>query len=684
MPGRKHAGSVGAMRVRRADREAVRPPSVAVLALGAALALGLAGRIAVHAGAHLPHGAEIAALGRATVALGAPWLAVAWAVGTLAGSPRRATLSGGAGLALGTFAWYALSAAANGRPAGDYAGIATAWAAVALGAGALFALAGTAYRSGGRRARTAALALVAGTLAGEALLLASEWSSRAGRVALAIELGAAAAVLGAGRAAHRAAARAAPDRARRRRRRGRRGRRARRAAARRLAGPVAHRDTLRVGVSPPPAHEAPGLYPVPWTLRIVSAMGATALPLIRTGRSREEAGSDTHGRAPRETTMAATADTAPELALPALDVRALARRAAVPAALAAVVAVGLIVAGGPLHTFADALGRALSADPRWVAAGAAFELTSFGGYIALLWLVGARTTSRLDLRASAQITLGGAAATRLLPTGGAGGAALTLWALRRAGLGARAAARTLLAFLVLMYSVFFGAIAVAGGAIALGLVDAHGPLALSAGPAAFAALAMLAALVLAARRGADDAAAVELPDGAPRAARLRAAVRNTPGTMGGAVRDALVLLRRGDVRLLGAPAWWAFDAAVLWAMLNAFGAPPAFAVVVLGYFVGQVANTIPIPGAVSGGMVGVLLAFGVEPDLALTSVLAYRAIAIWLPTPIGLAAIGGLRRTIARWGAEDAPAAVDADAAPARVRVPEPRRPLRPAMDMAA
>jgi hypothetical protein len=161
-------------------------------------------------------------------------------------------------------------------------------------------------------------------------------------------------------------------------------------------------------------------------------------------------------------------------------------------------------------------------------------------------------------------------------------------------------------------------------------------------------------------------------------------VRNTPGTMGGAVRDALVLLRRGDVRLLGAPAWWAFDAAVLWAMLNAFGAPPAFAVVVLGYFVGQVANTIPIPGAVSGGMVGVLLAFGVEPDLALTSVLAYRAIAIWLPTPIGLAAIGGLRRTIARWGAEDAPAAVDADAAPARVRVPEPRRPLRPAMDMAA
>ena len=99
-------------------------------------------------------------------------------------------------------------------------------------------------------------------------------------------------------------------------------------------------------------------------------------------------------------------------------------------------------------------------------------------------------------------------------------------------------------------------------------------------------------------------------------------------------------------------------------MLHALGAPPAFAVVVLGYFVGQVANTIPIPGAVSGGMVGVLLAFGVDPALALAAVLAYRSVAIWLPASVGLAALNGLRRTTARWSAEDAPA--DADAAPER------------------
>jgi uncharacterized membrane protein YbhN (UPF0104 family) len=98
--------------------------------------------------------------------------------------------------------------------------------------------------------------------------------------------------------------------------------------------------------------------------------------------------------------------------------------------------------------------------------------------------------------------------------------------------------------------------------------------------------------------------------------------------------------------------------AVLWAMLNAFGAAPAIEIVVLAYFLGQVGNTIPIPGAVSGGLVGALLAFGVDADLAIVSVLAYRAIAIWVPAPIGLVALSALRKTIAAWGREDEPVEV--------------------------
>src|SRR3954452_17870240 len=221
---------------------------------------------------------------------------------------------------------------------------------------------------------------------------------------------------------------------------------------------------------------------------------------IRSGARCEEVDSATLGGAVRQrAAMPASANTPPDFAIPALDVRALARRAAVPALLAAVATAAIVIAGGPLQAFADAIGRALDADPRWVAAGAAFELTSFAGYVSLLWLVGSRATARLGFGPSGYVTLGGAAATRLLPTGGVGGAALTIWAFRRAGLGARGATRTLLAFLVTLYSVFFGAVAISGGAIALGLVHADGPLALSAIPAAAATAGILGALALAGR-----------------------------------------------------------------------------------------------------------------------------------------------------------------------------------------
>jgi len=334
--------------------------------------------------------------------------------------------------------------------------------------------------------------------------------------------------------------------------------------------------------------------------------------------------------------------------IPTFDVRALARRAAVPAALAAMVVAVLIVAGGPLHAFADALRRALDADPRWVGGAAVLELLSFAGYVMLLWLIGSRATGRLGLRQSAEVTLGGAAATRLLPTAGVGGAALTLWALRRTGMGTRRATQTLMTFLITLYSVFLTAIIVAGLTLATGIAHGSGPTALGVVPAIGAAVVLFGHLALGAwaPRGETDGR-----------------IAGAASVLGGAVREGIALVRSFDPRLLGAIAWWIFDGAVLWSMLHAFGAPPPLMVVVLAYFVGQVGNTIPIPGAVSGGMVGILVAFSVPADLALVSVFAYRAVAIWLPAPLGLVALGSLRRTIARWGAEDTvvePAPVEA------------------------
>ena len=88
-------------------------------------------------------------------------------------------------------------------------------------------------------------------------------------------------------------------------------------------------------------------------------------------------------------------------------------------------------------------------------------------------------------------------------------------------------------------------------------------------------------------------------------------------------------------------------------MLHAFGAAPLLPVVAIAYFVGQAANTVPIPGAVSGGIAGVLIAFGLPAAVVLPAVLAYRAVSVWLPTPIAVAALPGLRATVARWGRED-------------------------------
>src|SRR3954452_1441518 len=175
------------------------------------------------------------------------------------------------------------------------------------------------------------------------------------------------------------------------------------------------------------------------------------------------------------------------------------RQFAIAGALVVAAAVVAIAAPRVLSTFGHALARALHADPAFVIGGIALELASFAGYIALFWHVAGRSSPRIGLRASAEISLAGTAATRLLPTAGAGGAALTFWSLRRAGQDNRAATRTLLSFLVLLYSVFLGSIVVAGTLLASGAVGSGVPFELSAVPAAVASGAIALALIFAVR-----------------------------------------------------------------------------------------------------------------------------------------------------------------------------------------
>jgi uncharacterized protein (TIRG00374 family) len=124
-----------------------------------------------------------------------------------------------------------------------------------------------------------------------------------------------------------------------------------------------------------------------------------------------------------------------------------------------------------------------------------------------------------------------------------------------------------------------------------------------------------------------------------------------------AVRDAtsivLELIRDRELGILGAVAYWAFDIAALWPSLHAFGNPPPAAAIVMAYFIGQLANVIPLPGGVGGvegGTIGALIAFGAPASLALLGVLAYRLISLWLPTVPGAVAYLRLRGTVARCG----------------------------------
>jgi uncharacterized protein (TIRG00374 family) len=294
----------------------------------------------------------------------------------------------------------------------------------------------------------------------------------------------------------------------------------------------------------------------------------------------------------------------------------------------------------------------------WLGLAFLLEICSFAGYIALFRVVLARVKARIGWRASYEITMAGLAATRLFASAGAGGIALTAWALRRAGMSARMAACRLVAFMALLYGVYMAALVLGGLGLFIGVIPGPAPFAITVIPAILGAVVI--ALFLAMSQITSDFAGLVERYGERRTlGRIVRWVAAAPATLGSGVRTALSLLRSRDPRLLGAVAWWAFDIATLWACFHAFGASPPKGVIVMGYFVGMFGNTLPLPGGiggVDGGMIGALSAFGVDVQVAIVAVLAYRAFSFWLPTLPGAVAYFQLRRTVQQWRREPAPA----------------------------
>jgi putative heme transporter len=294
----------------------------------------------------------------------------------------------------------------------------------------------------------------------------------------------------------------------------------------------------------------------------------------------------------------------------------------------------------------------------WLALGVVLELLSFLGYIALFRAVFVRGESEIGWRESYEITMAGLAATRLFASAGAGGIALTAWALRRSGMGARTVACRMIAFMALLYVVYMATLVIDGLGLYLGLFRGPAPFAITVVPAIFGGVVIALFLAVSLLPGDFDRLVARSTKSGGRLARLARRVAAVPATAATGVRTALDLVRSRDPYLLGAIAWWGFDIMVLWACFHAFGAAPPQAVIVMSYFVGMLGNTLPLPGGiggVDGGMIGAFSAFGVPVQVSVVAVLAYRGLAFWLPTLPGAFAYLQLRRTVSRWRTSRAP-----------------------------
>jgi putative heme transporter len=296
-----------------------------------------------------------------------------------------------------------------------------------------------------------------------------------------------------------------------------------------------------------------------------------------------------------------------------------------------------------------------SGDPAWIAAALGFEILSFAGYVALFRAVFVRGEGAVDWRASYQITMAGLVATRLFAAAGAGGVALTAWALRRSGLDRGIVACRMVAFMSILYGVYMGTLVIDGVGLRTGLFPGGGGFAITIIPAIFGA-SVIAIMLAFSLLPEDVERRIERRSrGSGWIARWMTRAVRIPAVASSGVRAALSLLRSREPGILGALAWWGFDIATLWAAFHAFGDAPAFTVIVMAYFVGMVANLLPLPGGVGGvegGMIGALIGFGVDSGLAVVAVLVYRGFSFWLPMVPGVLAYFGLRRTVSRWQEE--------------------------------
>jgi len=331
------------------------------------------------------------------------------------------------------------------------------------------------------------------------------------------------------------------------------------------------------------------------------------------------------------------------------------------------VVIVLILLGGIYFLFpklvglGDAMSKLDDADPVWIGIAIGFSVASFATYIALFKAVVGGEALRLTWLETYEINMAGVAATLLFSAGGAGGIALTYWALRKAGMRRRDVARRMVAFISLHYAFYPIALIACGILLRTGVVNGDSSVELTIIPAAIAGLMLVVGVLIALIPTDLERRLMPISDNEKWHGFVRS-VAKVPETLGEGFRFAMHLFAhpsRGGLAVLGAAGYWAASIGVLWASFHAFGVHVPLAVVIQGFFLGMVANLFPLApagvGAVDAGMIGAFVLFGIPEETVFPAILIFRLVAFWLPIPPGIVAFFQLRKTVRRWEVEGLP-----------------------------
>jgi uncharacterized membrane protein YbhN (UPF0104 family) len=281
----------------------------------------------------------------------------------------------------------------------------------------------------------------------------------------------------------------------------------------------------------------------------------------------------------------------------------------------------------------------------WVVGAVVIEVLSETGFV-ISWrgIVDPERTLERDgrgRRMDQRVAWAQLGAGLLVPGGTLGGMGVGAWLLHRFGMPPKQIAERQFNLSFLNTAISALALIVSGIGLAAGIFAGEDDLLLTLLPAAVAAIAVTAALLIA-RRASNYAERV-------RATHPKIATSIT--ALADAVADTQALFhRRGWASVLGAVCYFGFDVLVLWGAFFAIHADPVpgFAVVLMADVIGSLGGSLPLPASIGaiGGIVGMLIVYGVDHNPAVAAVLLYQAIGLLVPLTGGGIAYMILRRQL--------------------------------------